>query len=249
MKNKLVELIKSSNNFVVFSGAGISVASGIPDFRSSGGLYASGKFKNWTPEQILSRRFFLTNPKVFYEFYKERLLSMSDKKPNKSHYTLARLEKIKKLKCIITQNIDNLHQTAGNELVLDLHGNSSVVRCCVCLKKFPVEYIHKQLETLPIPKCDYCWCSVRPNTVLFDEWLDDNIFESALKVVKLADLILVIGSSLVVQPAAGLLSEKNKECKLVILTNSITPYDHLADLKINEPCGDVLDYVNENVYE
>lgn len=240
--DELVNLIKSSNNLVVFTGAGMSTASGIPDFRSSSGLYSTGKFKQWTPEQILSRKFFRTHPEIFYEFYKERLLSMSDKKPNEGHYVLAEWESKGILKAIVTQNIDNLHQTAGNKLVLDLHGNGSIAKCCVCCKTYPISYMHEQLEINPIPKCE-CGCRVKPNTVLFDEWLDDDIFDAATKVMMLSDLVIVIGSSLVVQPAAGLLSRISKDCKLVIINQSITLYDPRADLLIDEPCVDVLKYV------
>lgn len=246
MKDKLVEFFRNSQSIVVFTGAGISTESGIPDFRSSGGMYASGKFKDWTPEQILSRKFFRTNPEVFYEFYKERLLSMSDKKPNRSHHILSEWESDGKVKCIITQNIDNLHQTAGSKLVLDLHGNGSIVRCCVCLKQYPVSYMSEQLETTPLPRCE-CGCKVRPMTVLFDEWLDDDIFNAATHVIKMADLVISIGSSLSVQPAAGLLMEKSKDCKLVIINNTDTPYDNKADLVIHESCGDVLEYVKQRL--
>lgn len=246
MKDKLVELIKNSQNMVVFTGAGISTESGIPDFRSSSGLYATGKFKDWKPEQILSRRFFLVKPEVFYEFYRERLSSMCDKQPNRSHYTIAEWEAKGIVKAVVTQNIDNLHQSAGSKMVLDLHGNGSIVRCCVCLKKYPVSYMNEQLDLGPIPRCE-CGGKVRPATVLFDEWLDDDVYDGAMKVIKLSDLVLSIGSSLVVQPAAGLLSERSEGCKLVILNNSKTPYDSKADLVINEPCGDVLDYVKERL--
>ena len=246
MKNSLVKLIRDSKDVVVFTGAGISTESGIPDFRSSSGLYASGKFQQWTPEQILSKRFFIKNPEIFYEFYKERLLSMSDKKPNRSHKILAEWESSGKVKAVVTQNIDNLHQTAGSKVVMDLHGNGSVVRCCVCLKKYPTSYMHEQLETSPIPRCE-CGAKVRPMTVLFDEWLDDDVFDSATKVMKMADLVVVIGTSLVVHPAASLLSEINEECKLVILNNTKTPYDSVASLLINEPCGDILEYVKERL--
>lgn len=242
--NILLEYIKNSKNFIIFTGAGISTEypSSIPDFRSSSGLYSTGKFKEWKPEQILSRRFFLMKPEVFYEFYKERLLSMADKKPNRSHYALAKLEEMGLLKCVITQNIDNLHQTAGNKMVLDLHGNGSICRCISCSNKYPIDYMHKLLETSNIPRCE-CGGKVRPDTVLFDEWLNDDVYDGAMKVIKMADLIVSIGTSLVVQPAAGLLSEKSQECKLVIINNTETPYDRKAELIIRENCGLVLEEV------
>lgn len=236
----LLELVKQSKNAIAFTGAGISTESGIPDFRSSGGLYASGKFKDWTPEQILSRKFFREKPEVFYEFYKQRLMSMADKKPNRSHYALAKLEEKGILKCVVTQNIDNLHQTAGSKVVWDLHGNGSIVKCSVCLKQYPVDYMHKQLENKSIPACE-CGCRVRPNTVLFDEWLDDIVYDSAMKAIVASDLIITVGTSLMVQPAAGMLSYKSKDCKLVIINNSYTPYDPKAELLIHENCGEVLE--------
>ena len=171
---------------------------------------------------------------------------MADKKPNRSHYALAKLEEIGLLKCVITQNIDNLHQSAGNKLVLDLHGNGSVCRCISCSKKYPISYMHQLLETASIPRCE-CGGKVRPNTVLFDEWLNDDVYDAAYKVIKMADLILCIGSSLVVQPAAGLLNEKSNDCKLVIINNTETPYDKKATLTIKENCGIVLEDIINSI--
>lgn len=241
---ELIELIKKSANIVAFTGAGISTESDIPDFRSVNGLYSSEKFDGYTPDQILSRRFFLTEKKIFFSFYKKRILSMLDKQPNRSHKALQKLESIDKLTCIITQNIDNLHQKAGSKNVLDLHGNITQYRCIsACGAKFyNQEQFFKMLDGDKIPRCD-CGGVVRPNTVLFDEWLNDDIFDEATVAIINSDLILAIGSSLQVQPAAGLLSEKKENCKLVIINKDPTPYDKKATLVINENCGDVLEQI------
>ena len=243
---ELIELVKQSNNIVVFTGAGISTESDIPDFRSNSGLYASGKYKDYKPEQILSRKFFFTNKEIFFSFYRDRLLSLCDKQPNRSHYALVKLEEIGKLKWVVTQNIDNLHQKAGSKNVLDLHGNGSKCHCISCYKKFTFDEFCVILNSSDIPRCD-CGGIVRPSTVLFDECLNDDVYDKAYYEIKKADLLISIGSSLVVQPAAGLLSEKSKECKLVIINNSDTPYDKKADLVINENCGDVLENLIKNI--
>lgn len=240
---ELIDLIKNSNYLVVFTGAGISTESGIPDFRSNSGLYLSGEYGGYTPEQILSRRFFVQNKKIFFSFYKNRILSIIDKLPNRSHYALQKLELLGKLKCIITQNIDNLHQKSGSKKVLDIHGNIFQYKCTsACGKHYEYGDFDQLLKSNDIPKCD-CGGIVRPNTVLFDEWLNDDIFDSAYKEIKSADLVISIGSSLVVQPAASLLSEVEENCKLVIINNTETPYDRKADLIINENCGIVLENI------
>jgi NAD-dependent deacetylase len=238
----LLELVKNSNNIVAFTGAGISTESNIPDFRSSNGLYSTGRYKGYTPEQILSRLFFLKDKATFFAFYKERLSNLMDKQPNRSHYALVKLEEIGKLKYIITQNIDNLHQKAGSKKILEMHGNGSRSHCISCQKKYVYEEFEKLLNesTNNIPRCD-CGGVIRPSTVLFDEWLDDNIFDKAVEEIKTADLVIAIGSTLLVQPAAGLLSERSKECKLVIINNSATPYDSKADLILNGNCGEILE--------
>jgi NAD-dependent deacetylase len=241
--NNLKDLIDSSSYMIAFTGAGISVESGIPDFRSSGGLYTSGAYAGYNPEQILSKRFFLSsikNKEVFFSFYKDRIAMIADKQPNRSHLALKKLEESGKLKCIITQNIDNLHQKAGSKHVLDLHGNHSQAHCISCQQCYVSTEMLALLEEKCPPRC-FCGGIVRPSTVLFDEALDDLTYDAAIKEIKKADLILAIGSSLTVQPAAGMLLEKNETCKLVILNNTATPYDPKADLFIHENCGEVLE--------
>ncbi len=231
----LSELIKESNYVVAFTGAGLSTESGIPDFRSSSGLYLSGKYEGYTPQQILSMNFFRRNKEIFFSFYKERIMSMCGKEPNRAHHALKVLQDIGKLKSVINQNIDNLLQTAGVNNVLDLHGNITSFRCIsACGKEYKAEDFMKLMESHPIPRCE-CGGIVRPNTVLFDEWLNDDIYDASYYETKKADLFISIGSSLVVRPACTLLEEINENCKLVILNKEETPYDKRAHLIIHEP--------------
>jgi len=237
---ELLDIIKEAKNIVAFTGAGLSTESGIPDFRSSSGIYLSGEFEGYTPERILSNRFFRDNKKVFFDFYKKRILSMADKQPNRAHYALQKLESVGKLKCVVNQNIDNLLQKAGVKNVLDLHGNGSQFRCLSACGKgyYTCEEFMKMDDD--IPRCE-CGGIVRPNTVLFDEWLSDDTFDAAYCAAKDCDLFIVIGSSLLVKPAATLVGEITDECKLVIINNMSTPYDKKAYLIISKPCGEVLE--------
>jgi NAD-dependent deacetylase len=243
MVMELLKLIKESEYVVAFTGAGLSTESGIPDFRSSSGLYLSGKYEGHTPEEILSNHF-VRQPKnqpIFFSFYKERIMKMIDKQPNRAHYALKKMQSVGKLKSVINQNIDNLLQKAGVDNVFDLHGNITSFRCTSnCGKKYGSEEFMKLLETATVPKCE-CGSIVRPNTVLFDEWLDDTIYDAAYHEAKKCDLMIAIGSSLVVRPACTLLSEISDTCKLVIINKDKTPYDHRADMVIHEPCGEVLE--------
>lgn len=237
----LVNITRSSKYIVAFTGAGISTESGIPDFRSSGGLYTSGPYAGHSPEEILSRKFFYVNRPVFFSFYKERILMLCEKKPNRAHFALQKMEEMEKLKWVITQNIDNLHQKAGSKNVLDLHGNATQYRCnsaCGFTCGYP-EFL-KLLEKSDIPKCE-CGGVVRPNTVLFDEWLMDATFDKAYEEIKKADLLIVVGSSLVVAPACTLVKEISDTCLLAILNKDKTSYDNQADVVIHENCGEVLE--------
>lgn len=239
----LLQLIKDAKHIVVFTGAGLSTESGIPDFRSSSGLYLSGKYEGYTPERILSQRFFRENKPIFFSFYKERIMAMRDKQPNRAHYALQKLQSVGKLQSVINQNIDNLLQKAGVTNVFDLHGNINTFRCIsACGKDYNADEFMALLENSEVPKCD-CGGIVRPNTVLFDEWLDENIYDAAYFEAKKCDLMISIGSSLVVRPACSLLSEIGDTAKLVIINNTTTPYDKKADLIINRPCGEVLEEV------
>ncbi len=238
---ELFELVKEANYVVVFTGAGLSTESGIPDFRSSSGLYLSGQFEGYTPEQILSARFFRTNKPIFFAFYKQRIMSMADKQPNRAHLALQQLEVRGKLKAVINQNIDNLLQRAGVKNVFDLHGNISQFRCIsACGTPHTQEEFIRLLETEQVPRCE-CGGVIRPNTVLFDEWLDDEIYDAAMKEAKKCDLMISVGSSLVVRPACEFPVCIGDTAKLVIINNTPTPHDHRADLVINKSCGEVLE--------
>lgn len=237
------DYIDNATNIVAFTGAGISTESGIPDFRSSGGLYTSGTFEGMSPEDILSRRTLRKNPALLTSFYKERLLKLVDKEPNRAHYALAKLEEQGKLKAVVTQNIDGLHIKAGNKHVLELHGTCKTFRCSNgCKHTFDVSQYLGFINEKGIPKCPVCTFGVvRPNTVLFDEWLDDRVYEFSQKLISECDLLLAIGSSLQVMPACNLLFERNSKCKLVIINNTSTAFDQFATLVLRESCGQVLE--------
>lgn len=241
MNIELLKFIQESSNIVVFTGAGISTESGIPDFRSSGGLYTSGEFSGYRPEDILTRRMMRTNPQLVLNFYKERLMRMVDKEPNRAHYALKKLTDNGKLRWIITQNIDNLHLKAGNKNVLELHGNGTRFLCSInCGERYTYKEFVERINRDDKPMCNCGFAHIRPDVVLFDEWLDDLVFDKAYYVSKTCDLMIVIGSSLIVNPAASLVGEINETCKLVIINKDSTPYDKRATLIIREPCGDVL---------
>lgn len=240
----LKQLIKEAANIVAFTGAGISTESGIPDFRSAGGLYKSGEFEGMEPEDILSRRTLRTNTELLVKFYKHRLLKMLDKEPNRAHKALVKLENDNKLKAIVTQNIDNLHKKAGSKNVYELHGNSTRFRCTLECNDhiFTYDDFQSLTKNTNLPRCPKCTFGIiRPDVVLFDEWLDDEIFIHAQHAIKQADLLITIGSSLQVMPACSLLHDKRKECKLVIINNDSTPFDKFATLIIKESCGQVLE--------
>jgi NAD-dependent deacetylase len=240
--SKLLEIVKESQFILVFTGAGISTESGIPDFRSTSGLYSS-EYENKSPEQILSLRMFRDNKPLFFRFYIGRIGNIVDKKPNRAHYALEELERRDIVKCVITQNIDNLHQKAGTNKVIDLHGNSSVFRCySACGYTCDYNTILKLMnEKRGYPVCPECGGCVRPNVVLFDESLNDDAYDTAYFLCKHADLMVVVGSSLVVSPACHLVDEIGETAKLVIINQSATPFDRMADLVIRENCGEVLD--------
>lgn len=242
--DKLREYISTSTNIVVFTGAGISTESGIPDFRSTSGLYTSGQFSGHSPEEILTRRMFRTKPELVLSFYKERLMRMVDKEPNRAHNALVKLENTGKLTAIITQNIDNLHRKAGSKNVLELHGNGTRFLCSInCGEKYSYEEFVKMTDESDKPMCRCGMAPIRPDVVLFDEWLNDEVYDKAYYASKQCDLMIAIGSSLLVQPACRLVDEISQNAKLVIINKDKTPYDHKADLVIHESCGEVLEQV------
>lgn len=244
----LLDLIKEAKHIVAFSGAGISTESGIPDFRSGAGIYLKGDFEGYNPETILTRKMLRTKPALVLKFYKERLMRMVDKEPNRAHLALVELEKRGKLDCVITQNIDNLHLKAGSKRVWELHGNGTRFRCGIeCGEKYTYEEFLKRLETEDIPMCKCGFSHIRPDVVLFDEWLPDGQFDAAYYASKKCDLMLAIGSSLVVHPACRLVDEIPPEAKLVIINKDKTPYDRKADLVLHENCGEILESVVKNL--
>ncbi len=229
---RLKKIVETSDNIVFFGGAGVSTESGIPDFRSQDGLY-SLKYK-YPPEQIVSHSFYKKRPTEFFEFYKDKMLA-PDAKPNKAHLKLAELEKRGKLKAVITQNIDGLHQMAGSEKVLELHGSVLRNYCESCGKFFDLQYIIDSKET---PLCDKCGGSVKPDVVLYEESLDMNIMSEAISFISRADVLIIGGTSLVVYPAAGLI-DYYRGSKLVVINKSPTPRDEQADLLIAGSIGEV----------
>lgn len=224
-------LVENSNNIVFFGGAGVSTESGIPDFRSKDGLY-NQKYK-YPPEQILSHTFFINNTEEFYKFYKEKLNSLKYE-PNITHIKLAELEQKGKLKAVITQNIDGLHQKAGSKNVLELHGSVLRNYCMNCNKFYDAQFIFNSKN---IPKCE-CGGTIKPDVVLYEEGLDDNTVEKSITAIKNADLLIIAGTSLTVYPASSLI-RFYKGNNLVLINKDSTPYDTLANLVINESLGKV----------
>ena len=227
----LRKYISECNNIVFFGGAGVSTESGIPDFRSKDGLY-NQKYK-YPPEEILSHTFFIRNTEEFYKFYKEKMNSLKYE-PNITHIKLSQLEKQGKLKAVITQNIDGLHQKAGNKNVLELHGSILRNYCMNCNKFYDAEFIFNEEG---IPKCS-CGGIIKPDVVLYEEMLDDVILSDSINAIKNADLMIVAGTSLTVSPASGLVNFY-KGNKLVLINKDSTPYDRVANLVINESLGKV----------
>lgn len=228
----LKEWIKESNNIVFFGGAGVSTESNIPDFRSVDGLY-NQKY-DYPPETILSHSFFVRNTDKFYEFYRDKML-YPDAKPNNAHLALAKLEKEGKLKAVITQNIDGLHQAAGSHEVMELHGSVLRNYCMKCHKFYDEKYI---LGTKGIPECE-CGGIIKPDVVLYEEGLDENILTKSIRYISEADMLIVAGTSLTVYPAAGLINYY-KGRKLVLINKSATGYDNYANLVIDNAVGETL---------
>ena len=227
----LKQRIEESNNIVFFGGAGVSTESGIPDFRSKDGLY-NQKYK-YPPEEILSHHFFISHTDEFYKFYKEKMNSLKYE-PNITHKTLAKLENEGKLKAVITQNIDGLHQKAGSKNVYELHGSVLRNYCMQCHKFYDANYVFESKE---IPKCS-CGGIVKPDVVLYEEGLDDETVDNAIFAIQNADMLIVAGTSLTVYPASGLLHYFRGK-NLVLINRDSTPYDNRADLVIHESLGKV----------
>lgn len=231
----LKELVSESDNIVFFGGAGVSTESGIPDFRSVDGLY-NQKWK-YPPETILSCTFFERNPEEYYRFHREKLV-IDGVKPNRAHLRLAELEQEGKLKAVITQNIDGLHQAAGSKNVLELHGSILRAYCSRCKKSYDADIINYGED---VPLCT-CGGVIRPDIVLYEEPLDGDIMQSAVHFIANADVLIIGGTSLNVYPAAGLINYYRGN-KLVLINLSETPYDSYADLVIHEKIGEVFSQI------
>lgn len=232
----LQKIIDESSNIVFFGGAGVSTESGIPDFRSTDGLY-SKKWK-YPPETILSRTFFDSLPKEFYRFYREKLI-IKDAKPNITHTKLTELESSGKLKAVITQNIDGLHQKAGSKTVYELHGSTLRNFCMNCKSFYDENFILDSAKTQStVPTCTKCGALVKPDVVLYEEALDDDVVQNAIKAIREADLLIIGGTSLVVYPAAGFI-KFFKGKNIVVINKSQTQADFSATLVFHEPLGEV----------
>lgn len=227
----LKQWIEESDNIVFFGGAGVSTESGIPDFRSQDGLYSQEY--DYPPETIVSHSFYIKRPEEFFRFYKNKMIA-PDAKPNAAHMALAGLERQGKLKAVITQNIDGLHQTAGSREVLELHGSVHRNYCTRCGAFHGIEAV---LEAEGVPRCS-CGGSIKPDVVLYEEGLDQKVLQKAVSYIRNADVLIIGGTSLAVYPAAGLIDyyEGNK---LVLINKSDTARDAHADLVIREPIGQV----------
>lgn len=233
--DKLKELILNCENIVFFGGAGVSTASNIPDFRSASGLYNEKTFTRYSPEQILSHTFFTEHTKEFYEFYKSKMI-YKDAMPNDAHIALAKLEQQGKLKAVVTQNIDGLHQKAGSQKVLELHGSIHRNRCTKCNKFFDLDYI---INSKDIPICDDCGGLIKPEVVLYEEGLNDRVIKESVDFMRKADMLIVGGTSLSVYPAAGLITYYNGN-KLILINQTQTQYDNKADMIIKGNIAQVL---------
>ena len=234
MIEKLKQTIAGSKDIVFFGGAGVSTESGIPDFRSESGLYAAKKRFNASPETLLSQSFFISRPDVFFAYYRENLVHQGAR-PNAAHLALARLEAAGKLKAVVTQNIDGLHQSAGSKTVFELHGSIHRNYCMKCKKRYPLEFV---MAAEGVPKCE-CGGVVRPDVVLYEEALDWDTMMQAQGAIADADLVIVGGTSLSVYPAAGLL--RGYDGELVLINKTPTTYDDYASMVFRQPIGEVLE--------
>jgi NAD-dependent deacetylase len=247
MNQDLKKIIDESQNIVFFGGAGVSTESGIPDFRSENGLYQARKNYGRSPEEMLSHSFFISHTETFYDYYKNNLI-YRDVLPNEAHKSLAKLEEQGKLKAVVTQNIDGLHQLAGSKKVYELHGSVLRNYCKSCGAFYDLDYIldpahciTKEGKQGSTPICDQCGGIVKPDVVLYEEALNDDVVNQAVEAIADADTLIVGGTSLVVYPAAGLLNYFQGK-KLVLINKSETAYDSRADLVIHDAIGNVLGF-------
>lgn len=227
--DELKRIIDHSSSIVVFTGAGISTPSGIPDFRSADGIYSQKRKDKYTPEEIISHTFFVNNPELFYEFYKEKMC-YPNAKPNAAHKYFADLEKKGKNVTIVTQNIDNLHQEAGSNRVYELHGSIYRNYCEKCGRLFGLKYV---LSRKGVPLCDKCGGVIKPDVVLYEEPLDEQTINLAISAIMTCDTLIIVGTSLTVYPAAGFI-RYFRGSNLVVINKDATSYDNMCDLVFNE---------------
>lgn len=241
--NVFAKMVKDSSYVVCLTGAGVSTESGIPDFRSDKGIYSIDQkdVVNIPPETILSHSFFVKHPEQFYDFYRKKMI-FDTAQPNNAHLFMARLEESGKLKAVITQNIDGLHQKAGSKNVLELHGSIHRNFCMKCAKYFGLEYVVNHPDT--VPSCDKCGGTVKPDVVLYEESLDMRTLTESVDHVRNADMMIVGGTSLMVNPAASLVTYYRGK-RLVLINKSTTPYDSSADMIIKESIGEFLGCASE----
>ncbi len=235
--SRLKKMLADSSRIVFFGGAGVSTESGIPDFRSASGIYREN-FGALSPERIVSHSFFMAHPDLFYAFYKSKML-YPDAKPGGAHYALAKLEAAGKLTCVITQNIDGLHQAAGSKRVFELHGSAHRNTCISCGAKYELSYI---AESTGVPRCSRCGGIIKPDVTLFDEALPEDAFRAAEAAVRHADMLIVGGTSLSVFPASSLIYHFQGD-RLVMINYEPTAADTLAALVIHDAVGKVLEAV------
>lgn len=231
-RETLKQWLSESENIVFFGGAGVSTESKIPDFRSTDGLY--NQQYAYPPETILSHTFYMRRPEEFYRFYRNKML-FPDAEPNRAHKALAKLEQEGRLRAVITQNIDGLHQKAGSREVLELHGSVLRNYCTKCGKFYGLEAV---LESEGVPRCT-CGGVIKPDVVLYEEGLDQHTLQKAVYYISNADVLIIGGTSLTVYPAAGLIDYYGGK-KLVLINKSVTPMDSRADLVISGPIGEIL---------
>ncbi|MCI6083172.1 NAD-dependent protein deacylase [bacterium] len=237
MVPELEKMLQSHKNIVFFGGAGVSTESGIPDFRSVDGLYHQ-KFK-YPPETMLSHSFYESHTAEFFDFYRQKLI-VHGARPNAAHLRLAKLEQQGKVRAVVTQNIDGLHQAAGSRNVFELHGSTLRNFCTRCGKFYPVSFIEEAGKSGDgIPRCTDCGAIVKPDVVLYEEGLDEATLDGAIQAIHAADLLIVGGTSLAVYPAAGLL-RYFRGSDLVVINKQPTPADSMASLVLNLPIGEAL---------
>ncbi|MBQ0041470.1 MAG: NAD-dependent protein deacylase [Clostridiales bacterium] len=231
---QLKRIIDESNNIVFFGGAGVSTESGIPDFRSANGIYNQDLGREVSPEEMISHTFYVRHPEDFFEFYKDKLI-YPDAEPNDCHKALAELERQGKVKAVVTQNIDGLHQKAGSQVVYELHGSTLRNYCEDCHAFYDEKFV---LDADGVPRCPKCGGRVKPDVVLYEEGLDEAVIQGAVDAISKADTLIIGGTTLIVYPAAGLIHYFRGK-HLVLINKSSTSADSLADLVINDNIGEV----------